>query len=100
MHRSGQSERPVEDVRDGCVVAINTFKAEHPAEMVVCSRMGDYEKLQEKLNLGTAVHLQPFTDEQIHAYLSQSDVQLTAVREAIPTDADLNELSHTPLFLM
>lgn len=88
-----------EDVRDDCVAAINAFKAEHPAELVVCSRVGDYEKLQEKLNLGTAVRLQPLSEEQIHTYLSRDDVQLTAVREAITTDADLNELSHTPLFL-
>ncbi len=89
----------VEDVRDDCVAAINAFKAEHPAELVVCSRVGDYEKLREKLNLGTAVRLQPLSDEQINAYLSQDDGQLTAVREAIATDADLNELAHTPLFL-
>ncbi|MCL4262114.1 MAG: hypothetical protein KJ069_02820 [Anaerolineae bacterium] len=88
-----------EDVRDDCVVAINTFKAEHPAEMVVCSRVGDYEKLKEKLNLGTAVRLQSLTDGQIQTYLSQDEASLSAVREAITTDADLNELAHTPLFL-
>lgn len=88
-----------EDERDDCVAAINAFKAEHPAEMVVCSRVGDYEKLKEKLNLGTAVRLQSLTDGQIQTYLSQDEAQLTAVREAITTNADLNELAHTPLFL-
>lgn len=88
-----------ENVRETCVAAINAFKAEHPAEVVVCSRVGEYEKLQEKLNLGTAVRLHPLSDEQIQIYLSQDDVQLTAVREAITTDADLNELAHIPLFL-
>ncbi|HUM69786.1 MAG TPA: NACHT domain-containing protein [Chloroflexota bacterium] len=88
-----------EDVRDDCVAAINAFKAENPAELVVCSRVGDYEKLQEKLNLGTAVRLQALSAEQIQTYLNRDDVQLTAVREAIITDADLHELAHTPLFL-
>lgn len=88
-----------ESDRDACVAAINAFKAEYPAELVVCSRTGDYEKLREKLNLGTAVRLQPLADEQIESYLSQDDVHLTAVHEAITTDAHLNELAHTPLFL-
>lgn len=52
-----------ENVRETCVAAINAFKAEHPAEVVVCSRVGEYEKLQEKLNLGTAVRLHPLSDE-------------------------------------
>ena len=43
------------EARDACVQAINYFKAAHPAELVVCSRLADYEQLQEKLNVATAV---------------------------------------------
>jgi hypothetical protein len=35
-----------ETCRDDCITAINDFKAEHPADVVVCSRIADYEKLR------------------------------------------------------
>ncbi|MCA9920194.1 MAG: NACHT domain-containing protein, partial [Anaerolineales bacterium] len=85
--------------RDACVQAINNFKAEYPAELVVCSRLADYEQLKEKLNVATAVRLHPLTDNQIQTYLSHPELELTAVRDALATDPNLNELAHSPLFL-
>ncbi len=86
------------DARDACVQAINNFKAEYPAELVVCSRLTDYEELQEKLNVATAVRLHPLTDDQIQTYFSYSELELTAVRDALATDPNLNELAHSPFF--
>jgi eukaryotic-like serine/threonine-protein kinase len=86
-------------VRDDCVAAINAFKAEHPAEMVICSRSEEYAVLQEKLRMGTAVEVQPLTPDQIDHYLSQEGLQLQAVRTTLKTDPDLRELAETPLML-
>ncbi|MCP4422189.1 MAG: NACHT domain-containing protein [Chloroflexi bacterium] len=87
------------EARDACVQAINNFKAEHPVELVVCSRLADYENLQEKLNVATAVRIHPLTNDQIQTYLSHPELKLTAVRDALATDPNLNELAHSPLFL-
>ena len=85
--------------RDDCVTAINAFKAEHPAEMVICSRSEEYGALKEGLRMGTAVEVQPLTPDQIDHYLSQEGLQLQAVRTTLKTDPDLRELAETPLML-
>ena len=51
--------------RNECLLAINTFMAEEQTELVVCSRIGDYEQLKDKLNVSTAVRIQPLTDDEI-----------------------------------
>jgi hypothetical protein len=88
-----------EGAREGCVEAINAFRAEHPAEIVVCSRVRDYEELSRQLNLGTAVRIQPLSDGQIRRYLGHGDGRLTAVGQALTTDPDLEGQAHSPLFL-
>jgi eukaryotic-like serine/threonine-protein kinase len=87
------------DARGSCVTAINDFKAEHPAEMVICSRSEEYGALPEQLRMGTAVEIQPLTPDQIDHYLSQEGLQLDAVRTTLRTDPDLRELAQTPLML-
>jgi hypothetical protein len=86
-------------VRDDCVTAVNTFKAAHPAEMVICSRSEEYGALKEGLKMGTAVEIQPLTPDQIDHYLSQEGLQLQAVQTTLKTDPDLRELAETPLML-
>ncbi len=87
------------EARDACVQAINELKAQQPAPLVVCCRVVEYEGLAEKLNLGTAVRIQPLTDEQIDDYLRRPELKLTAVRQMVKTDAAMRELAQTPLFL-
>jgi hypothetical protein len=87
------------EARDGCVEAINLFKQTYPAEMVVCSRTAEYETLQHRLNLGAAVQIQPLTEAQINAYLSQEGLELQAVRATLTKDEQLKELAKTPLTL-
>jgi hypothetical protein len=88
-----------EGAREECVEAINAFRAEHPAEIVVCSRVKDYEELSRQLNLGTAVRIQPLSDGQIHRYLGSDKGGLTAVGQTLAADPDLVEQAHSPLFL-
>jgi eukaryotic-like serine/threonine-protein kinase len=88
-----------EAVRDDCITAINEFKAEHSAEMVICSRTGDYEKLERRLLMGAAVQMQPLTHEQVNEYLARGGKELQAVRTTLKTDAELRELATEPLML-
>lgn len=88
-----------DEAREACVEAINAFRAEHPAEIVVCSRVKDYEELSLQLNLGTAVRIQPLSDGQIQRYLGGSEGGLTAVGQALTTNRALKEQAHSPLFL-
>jgi DNA polymerase III delta prime subunit len=85
--------------RDACIVAINEFKATHPADMVICSRTAEYEALANQLVMGTAVQIQPLNDEQIDAYLSHDGLELQAVRATLTHDEALRELAQTPLML-
>lgn len=87
------------DARDACVRAINTFRENHGAGMVVCSRSADYTELHERLALSRAVEILPLRPEQVDAYLSDERLKLDAVRQAIARDDALRELSTTPLML-
>lgn len=87
------------EARDACVQAINELKAQQPAPLVVCCRVAEYEGLAAKLNLGTAVCIQPLSAEQIDDYLRRPELKLTAVRQLVRTDAAMRELAQTPLFL-
>jgi TIR domain/NACHT domain len=86
--------------RLACVEAINQFRLEHGLiPLVVCSRIADYEALTTRLKLQGAVVLQPLTPAQIQAYLASAGGELSAVRQALKTDAALQELAQTPLML-
>ena len=85
-----------ESYRNECLLAINAFMAEEQTELVVCSRIGDYEQLKDKLNVSTAVRIQPLTDDEISRYLSQPGLELQPMLEA---DSHLYELARSPLML-
>jgi hypothetical protein len=87
------------DARDACIRAINAFREDHGAGMVVCSRSEDYAELAERLALSRAVGIQPLDPAQVDAYLSDPRLGLDAVREAIRRDDALRKLSATPLML-
>lgn len=85
--------------REDCLIAINRFLEEHSAEIVVCSRTEDYERLSHRLNLSIAIQIEPLTNEEIEHYLSQDELGLTAVKNTLETDSDLYELAQSPLML-
>ena len=87
------------DYRDDCIVAINSFKATHAANVVVCSRIAEYVQLQERLNLSTAVTIQPLTEAEIDRYLAQEGLELQAVRATLKHDKDMRVLVQSPLML-
>ncbi|MBN1813062.1 MAG: NACHT domain-containing protein [Anaerolineae bacterium] len=86
------------ELRNVCVTALNAFR-QHSTQIVVCSRIADYELLAERLNLCGAVLLQPLTAQQINQYLDGAGVELMAVRRALECDPALRELAQTPVML-
>jgi transcriptional regulator with XRE-family HTH domain/DNA polymerase III delta prime subunit len=87
-------------VRTICVEAINIYRQNHGfLPMVVCCRTSDYNSLPEHLVLGMAVEVQPLTLQQIDAYISMSNKDLTTMRKALQADPGLQEIVSTPLML-
>ena len=86
-------------VRDACIEAINTFLADYPAEVVVCSRHQDYEQLQQRLNLRNALLIQTLTPEQIDTYLAQFGPYTTPLRHTIQHHPTWQTLATSPLML-
>ena len=87
-----------EAVQEACVETINQFRENQHVPLAVCSRTDDYDLLSVKLKLRTAVAIQPLSEAQIAAYLTDRRHQLHA-DEAVRQDDALKELARTPLFL-
>lgn len=88
------------DRREACVEAINQFMQEHgQTEMVVCSRIADYEVLSNRLQLRGAICIRSLTPEQINQYLDVAGEQLGAVKTLLTEDTALQELAKSPLTL-
>ncbi len=89
-----------EDIRSACVQVLNQFRQEHGhAEMIVASRIKDYEALKHRLRFSGAIYVQPLTEAQIQHYLANASAKLAAVSTALQTDTQLQELAKSPLML-
>lgn len=87
------------EYREACVQVINTFLQDHLVPLVVCSRIADYDSLNTKLKLQTAVLLQPLTKQQIERYLNTLGPEIKTLQSVLTTDGELQELAETPLML-
>jgi len=86
--------------RDACVKAINQFIQKYSlTEMVVCSRIADYELLANRLKLRGAIYIRSLTPEQIDRYLEGAGEQLEGVKTLLRQDTLLQELARVPLTL-
>jgi NACHT domain len=86
--------------RNACVQALNQFMQTHgTTEIVICCRIGDYQMLQDRLMLRSAIRLQPLTAAQIDRYFEQAGDRLSALKAVLPQDAELQELAKSPLML-
>ncbi|GAB4514527.1 MAG: hypothetical protein OHK0046_16730 [Anaerolineae bacterium] len=81
------------DPRMRFVEALN--QVNHCNQVIVTSRTRDYEEIGKKLSLNGAIQLQPLTDDQIQAYLSDH----LEIYRAIQEDERLRDLARTPLLL-
>ncbi len=88
------------EFRDQCVAAINQFSQDYgQTDIIVSSRIEDYENLTVQLRFQTAIFIQPLSPQQVENYLDLVDNQLSKIRLAIQIDPVLQELSQTPLML-
>ncbi|MCB0172310.1 MAG: tetratricopeptide repeat protein [Anaerolineae bacterium] len=86
--------------REPCVLAINAFGYYYGwRNIVVCSRMTDYEALSIQLKLPGAILLQPLTSQQIDHYIDNASLELVAIRTLLREDPILWELAQSPLTL-
>ncbi|MEL7071698.1 MAG: NACHT domain-containing protein [Cyanobacteria bacterium J06581_3] len=89
-----------EKYRNDCVEALNQFVQDHGrTEMVVCSRVKDYEALSEQLRLRSAIYVQPLTPQQVDQYLEQAGESLTALKTVLNQNAELKAFAASPLIL-
>lgn len=86
--------------REKCVESINTFRGKHGfANIVICSRVADYDILETKLKLQAAILIQPLTFGQIDSYLENLGSPLSLLRQIIKEDVELQNLAQYPLLL-
>ncbi len=97
----GLDEVPETDgQREQCVTAINAFMQTTLCGLVVCSRIGDYEDLKNKLAVNDALVLQPLSNPQIETFIQQvGGVQKESMRARMQTDWQLREVLRSPLLL-
>jgi len=62
---------------------------QYRTEIVICSRIKDYEILSTRLQLQGAISIQALTLEQINQYLEQAGNQLEAVKALLQEDTEL-----------
>jgi len=86
--------------RGACAEAINRFRQESGlTDMVVCSRIAEFQALATPLKLQGAILLQPLSPQQIDEYFTAAGPKLAALRTALQQDATLQELAQSPLML-
>ncbi len=87
------------EYQETCIEAINAFRQKHMTDIVICSRIADYEELATKFKLRGAILLQTLTDQEIDKYLMSMGNNLAALREILHQDIEMRELAKTPLAL-
>ena len=86
--------------RNDCVKALNQFIHTHGlTEIVVCSRIGDYEALAERLKLRSAIYVRSLTTQQIDDFLDSAGKSLVVLKRAIKHNVELQQLASSPLML-
>ena len=88
------------DYRNDCVWALNEFIGLFPkTEVTVCSRVKDYEALTERLQISSALCLQPLSPKQVYQFLDSVGGSLAGLKALLKTDAALEQFAQTPLIL-
>lgn len=87
--------------RTECLVAINQYRVKFgDVQIIVCSRINDYNMLSQRLKLNGSILLQPLSDAQIMTYLEQLGDKAAALRAQMKTNEQLREMCRSPLFLV
>ncbi len=94
----GLDEVPEAD-REACVAAINEYRKEVGGEIVVTSRVAEYDALTTRLIIPGAVVINLLTKSQVEQYLEGGDERSKAVLAAAREDDTIWEVLDTPLTL-
>ncbi len=74
--------------------ALNIFCQEcGQTEIVVCSRIKDYEDLSSRLIFQGAIYIQPLSETQIEKYLESGGEKLKGLKIALKKDQTLQDLA-------
>lgn len=88
------------EYRNDCVRALNKFMGLFPhTEVAICSRVKDYENLTERLQISSALYLQPLSPQQIEQFLDRVGGTLTGLKAVLKHDPTLEQFAQTPLIL-
>lgn len=86
--------------RNDCVKALNQFIQRHGlTEVVVCSRIRDYENLSERLKLRSAIYVQSLTSQQIDQFLERADESLFSLKTLLQNNTEIRAFASSPLIL-
>ena len=85
--------------RDHCIAQLNRFKKNYNVDLVVCSRIKDYQALSNRLNFQSSVCIRLLTLQQVCHYLDSFGADLTGLRTLIEQDQEWQELAQSPLML-
>ncbi len=85
--------------RSQCIEAINLYREEHFAPLVVCSRRDEYAMQHAQLALSSAVEIQPLQEQEVMTYLKGIGKPMATVRAALRSNPVLKQLLTTPRWL-
>ncbi len=89
-----------EEARTACVKAINAYRRDHGfVDVVVCSRITDYDLLSARFTLNGAIIVQPLNREQVKSYFKQLGSEFEDVIAIINKDEAFFELCQSPLMI-
>ena len=88
------------EYRDDCIIAINQFLADRiDTEIIVCSRIKDYDALKERIALSSVICIQPLSRQQVLDFLKNVDDSLIGLKTVIEKDREIADFARTPLIL-
>ena len=89
-----------EEHRSDCVRVLNEFIRLFPqTEIAVCSRVRDYEALTERLQISSALCLQPLSSKEVYEFLDSVGGSLAGLKALLKRNSDLEQFAQTPLIL-
>ena len=85
---------------NACVRALNLFVQTHGrTEIVICSRIKDYEALSEQLRLQMAICIHPLSSDQIDWFLEEAGEPLESLKTILNNSSELKAFASSPLIL-
>jgi CHAT domain len=88
------------EARSACVEAINAFtEVGLQPSIAVCCRLKEYLELPVRLALNGAIRLQPFTRDQVLAFLERAGPRLAALKALLERDSGMLIEARSPLML-